>query len=397
MKQNTLIHSSILAAIFVAAVLGVSMLTGFPGAAPHISIDPISDKNTGDAFTVTGFTNLPVGTEILAQVYPASYEDRTGTGSGVFSGATGTVAVEKGTGGSNMWSFQLDTSTFSPEEYRVNVSVFAGKSGTGSVETRGPFNQTTFTVLPGSGSAGTPGSSGKAVAGGILIDPIHDTVRGRLLEVTGKTNLSAGTTLLVKIHPVSAQDGKLAADQKNIENFAAIRVEKGDGINNVFSTSFDTRFLSPADYIITISNVKGDAPDAGSEPGPFSCSQVFNIVTGTAPSGQPAADLSVPSIFINPIYDVTAGNTIMVTGTTSVPPGSRFLVSLIPESMEEATIQKNIANPKFNTTISAVRGSAKANLFSAPVPTKDLTAGQYILCVSAYEYETTGCILFTVK
>jgi hypothetical protein len=401
MNNKTLIHSSILAAIFIAAVIGVNVMTGYPGATPFISVDPISDKNAGDAFSITGTTNLPAGTEILAQVYPSDFEDRTGTGSGEFFGAVGTVAVEKGSVGSNTWSFQLDTSTFPPRDYRVNVSVFTGKSGPYDVETRGPVNQTAFTIRPGTGAAPSP-ASGKAVAGGILIDPIRDVPQGRLLEVTGKTNLSAGTPLLVKVIPASFDNETITRDYQNPENAAVIRVVKGDAVNNRFSVSLDTRFLPLSDHIITISEMKDPSAGTGSEPARWTGSAIFNIITGTSgmnSSGNPGTNLSVPSIFINPIDDVSAGDTIFITGTTNVPPGSKFQVGIIPESMgmDNETLQKNIENPKFNTTISAVRGSSNANLFSVEVPTRGFTPGEYIIFVSAYDYETTGSILFTVK
>jgi hypothetical protein len=53
-------------------------------------------------------------------------------------------------------------------------------------------------------------------------------------------------------------------------------------------------------------------------------------------------------------------------------------------------------DPEFSTTISAVKGSTTANLFSVNIPTKNLPPGQHILAVSAYDYETTGTILFNV-
>jgi hypothetical protein len=395
MKQQTLMHSSILAAIIIAAVIGGGMLTGFPAGTPFISVDQISDKNAGDALAITGTTNLPNGTHLIVEVSPASFE-QTIPDTGIFSGAIGGIDVIAGSGGINTWSMDVDTSQLQPTEYLVNVSVFANDTPEGSIVTTGPFNRTTFTVRPGSGNAGTAGSTSHAAAGGILIDPIRDTVKGKLLEVTGKTNLSAGTILLAKINPVSTQGGKLAADQKDIENFAVIKVKKDNDNNNFFSASFDTRFLKPADYIITLSDAKGGAPDVSSEQGPFSGSQVFNIIEGSAPSGQPATSLSAPSVYINPIDNVTAGDTVIVTGTTSVPPGSAFLVTIIPESMDETTIRTNVLNPQFSTKVSAVRGSSTTNLFSVPVPTRGLAPGQYILFVSAEKYEVTGSILFTV-
>jgi hypothetical protein len=54
-----------------------------------------------------------------------------------FSGSAGTVKVEPGTNGFNRWSFDVDASTFKPDEYSVKVS------GT-TIEVTG---STTFTIV----------------------------------------------------------------------------------------------------------------------------------------------------------------------------------------------------------------------------------------------------------
>ena len=133
------------------------MVTGFSVAKPFIWFDPLSDKNVGDKFTITGTTNLPGGNEILFQVYPASFEPtatdpQTGTQSGLFTGATGTVAVTRSSGDTNTWSADVDLSTFQPKEYLVNVSLLTGDTSKGDFSTGSPFSTTTFTVHPASGT-----------------------------------------------------------------------------------------------------------------------------------------------------------------------------------------------------------------------------------------------------
>ena len=217
MKTKTLMHSSVIAAIIIAALIGVSMVTGFPGAKPFISVDPLSDKNVGDQFTITGTTNLPAGTELAVQVYATSFEKKT-SDTGEFSGALGTVDVVSGTGSINTWSMDVDTSVFVPMEYLVNASVFTGDPARGDFSTGSPFGTTTFTVRPISGSAGTSPRPDKTAAGGILIDPIRDTTQGDPLVVSGTTNLSVGTDLLVKVVPVITENGKLTGDYQHPEN-----------------------------------------------------------------------------------------------------------------------------------------------------------------------------------
>jgi len=91
---------------------------------PTITVDPIGDRHVGDKFTITGETNLAVGDQILVQIYSSSFAPTQKSQSGAFSGATGTVTVVAGTStsGLNAWSFDVDASTFKPDEYLVQAS-----------------------------------------------------------------------------------------------------------------------------------------------------------------------------------------------------------------------------------------------------------------------------------
>jgi PGF-CTERM protein len=86
---------------------------------PIITIVPIGDKHVGDKFTIAAATNLAVDDEILVQVYSSSFKPTQKSQSGEFSGATGTVKVQKGETGMNKILFDVDSSTFKPDEYIV--------------------------------------------------------------------------------------------------------------------------------------------------------------------------------------------------------------------------------------------------------------------------------------
>lgn len=119
--------------------------TGAPGASPDfITIDALPDIRINNVYVLTGTTSLPVGEDILVQVIPGSFEtnynftidakeseeNRTLSGSAVFSGAGGMVPVVNGTGGENLWSFRLETYVFSPGRYQVTVSRdYIGETG----------------------------------------------------------------------------------------------------------------------------------------------------------------------------------------------------------------------------------------------------------------------------
>ena len=154
MEQKTLVTGSILAVAIVAIAICVGMVSGYSIFKPFISVDPIGDKNAGDSIILTGKTSLPVGTEILVQVYATCYESgcgtttdpKTGTVSGEFRGALGIINVSHGTGDTNIWSMDLGTTTFPPREYLMNASLFKGDVKKGDFSTGNPIGKTKFTV-----------------------------------------------------------------------------------------------------------------------------------------------------------------------------------------------------------------------------------------------------------
>ena len=89
---------------------------------PVIRVNPVGDKHVGDKFTITASTNLAVDDEVLVTVYSSSFKPTQKSQSGEFSGATGTVKVAKGDSGMNKISFDVDSSTFKPDEYIVQAS-----------------------------------------------------------------------------------------------------------------------------------------------------------------------------------------------------------------------------------------------------------------------------------
>jgi PGF-CTERM protein len=99
---------------------------------PVVRIDPIGDKHVGDKFTITAQTNLAVDDEVLVQVYSSSFKPTDKSQSGEFSGATGTVKVTKGDSGMNKISFDIDSSTFKPDEYIVTAEAVIQEDATGT-------------------------------------------------------------------------------------------------------------------------------------------------------------------------------------------------------------------------------------------------------------------------
>jgi len=114
---------------------------------PSIRIDPIGDRHVGDKFTITATTNLAVDDEVLFEVYSSSFKPTQKSQSGEFSGATGTVKVTKGDTGLNKLSFDVDASTFKPDEYIVTANRVLRPTATATA---------LFNVLEGSAPTAVP-------------------------------------------------------------------------------------------------------------------------------------------------------------------------------------------------------------------------------------------------
>ena len=102
--------------VFITSLIPTSAVFESPQVPKNgnwIKIDPISDKQVGDIFTINASTNLSAGDEILVQVYNSRIVRN-------ITGTLGTVKVNQGTGGINTISFVVNTSEFKPDEYIVS-------------------------------------------------------------------------------------------------------------------------------------------------------------------------------------------------------------------------------------------------------------------------------------
>ena len=102
--------------------------------------------------------------------------------------------------GARTWSYDVDLSTFKPDEYIVKASVTEGDT-TGTI---------LFNVLEGSSTgtgtvaARSPGATSPASGYYyITIDPIGDRHVGDKFTITGRTNLPEGTDILVEVYASS--------------------------------------------------------------------------------------------------------------------------------------------------------------------------------------------------
>ena len=86
----------------------------------QIFIDAIGDKAAGSKFTITGTTNLAVGDTLNIEVTSAAFQPTSKSEAAGFASVAGTTEVKQGDG-ANTWSFEVDGSSFKPDQYIVKV------------------------------------------------------------------------------------------------------------------------------------------------------------------------------------------------------------------------------------------------------------------------------------
>jgi len=122
---------------------------------PSIRIDPVGDRHVGDKFTITATTNLAVDDDVQMTVVSSSFKPTQKSQSGEFSGASGTVKVTKGDTGLNKISFDVDASTFKPDEYIVTADRVLRPATTATA---------LFNVLEGAAPTAVPTAVGPTAA-----------------------------------------------------------------------------------------------------------------------------------------------------------------------------------------------------------------------------------------
>ncbi len=112
-----------------------------------IKIDPISDKKTGDTFTLSGTTSLPAGTNIICQIMPDTGTPPTGIDGASQMSVGGNYQVTKGEGTTNRISLAVNLGRLVPGKYVAIVGKMKGDETSGIVfEIGKDYGYTYFTL-----------------------------------------------------------------------------------------------------------------------------------------------------------------------------------------------------------------------------------------------------------
>jgi len=119
-----------------AAAVTAAKTTALPAAtqpaltqassAKTLSFDPISNRNAGDKFTITGTTTLAADTGLFWEIIPDPGTTPTGVDLNAQIGIMANNHVKKGNGASNTVSLDVDTKDMKAGKYVVIVASLNG-------------------------------------------------------------------------------------------------------------------------------------------------------------------------------------------------------------------------------------------------------------------------------
>lgn len=158
-----------------------AMVTFFVST-PTVAVNSIGDIPQGENFNLNGTTSLAAGDNLMVDITSSSFSPTSKSTSYGFSGAGGMVTVMPGSPGQNTWSFTVDTSTFTPDEYLIMVSAVT-QSATASGK---------FTVVPASSCS----SSGETCPIPGLASS-NATSAGTTAAVSGNSTPAVPTTTVI--------------------------------------------------------------------------------------------------------------------------------------------------------------------------------------------------------
>jgi hypothetical protein len=122
--------------------------TPTPPSLYWIKIDPISDKQVGEIFTINSTTNLSAGDEIHVAIYQAEFSTGTRSSGGEFLGIIGTVKVMPGKNEINTISFIVNSSELYPDPRKYVITEMAFFKDSAGVEQSNATGEALFNITP---------------------------------------------------------------------------------------------------------------------------------------------------------------------------------------------------------------------------------------------------------
>ncbi|MDD1694500.1 MAG: hypothetical protein LUQ71_07230 [Methanoregula sp.] len=105
--------------------------------------------------------------------------------------------------------------------------------------------------------------------------------------------------------------------------------------------------------------------------------------TGVPAAASDPSERAVPDgILIDGIRDIPQGDSLVVSGRTSLPVGTDLIIKVVPVTMDKGKIDGDFGNLEKSAVTKVTGGSTNGNRFSVTFETGDLPAADHIVFVS---------------
>ncbi|MCZ9312369.1 MAG: hypothetical protein O0V67_03245 [Methanocorpusculum sp.] len=345
---------------FVVLLCGLLMIASGTAAAEEeywITIDPLPDQMLGTTYTISGETNLPVGSKLLFEHEWTDWkchDTRVCTPPGD-SGMTATVIqVEQSTKDTNIWRVVMNTSEFRyAREFLVRIY---------SLDTPAWY-RTTYNLIES-----TPETPW------IVIDPISDQHRGTPVTITGSVFRPQEGRLLITIQPVWF-DHNIAPDTAESRTFVKqmqITVPEGTTESYHWNISLDTTDLEPDMYRVEASGIDYDL---GTQNRTF-------LLFGTGEENNRVIEIS-------PMKHAVTGELLTVQGFVTTKNAATLMYELVPNGIHSSRAEIRTGYIR-TAPVQAYGTTFDTTFWETTIDTAGLKAGNYTLKISALDAPVTA-------
>jgi hypothetical protein len=219
-----------------------------------IRIDPVGQVRKGDAFRISGTTNIPAGKTLVLEVYDAAFYPHCKC---CFDDLLiADVRILKGDNCGNTFSYSFDSINYAPQEYLVTAAYDGNRPVAAPALLFTLLENTTPLVSPDGGSQET-GSINTSFA----LLPLHDVNQGDIQTLSG---IRKGTSYAIEYFIREARSESACSPYCKDEKIRGIvhPVMSGPDATR-FAIRVDTGNLDPGQYVADLELTCSDASAKG--------------------------------------------------------------------------------------------------------------------------------------